>query len=266
MSQSIKNYGFVAPEEITSDQYVLGGLSKLPKTILKPDGDWSAFYPRYEPQFNEHFDSYGCTVWGTENAIETLIKFLVNEERNYSERYIYNIAEVVPPGADPHYIAETIREYGLVPDDALPMTPSYEEFTQPKPMDPKLIALGRSWEYSLGHEWVWKTNQSKDARLAKIKEALQYSPLGVSVTAWQKEGDMYVDGGMPNTHWCVLGAVRENGYEIFDSYDQSVKILSFDHNIQFCKRYALLPPKPAISAGADLWKRLLSFFKDILWK
>lgn len=234
----IKNYGFVKPI-IENDQYVLGGLSTLPKNILQADRNWQPYLPVYEPQFNSIFDSYGCTVWGTENAIEILEKKLIGNNPNYSERFIYILAGVKPPGANPHDIAETIREHGLIPDDLLPMTSLFEEFLQPKPMSKDLLNKGKELPYQLLHEWIWKNSPSKEKRLELIRESLQYSPLGVSVTAWFKDGDTYVDNGQPNTHWCVLFAMDGDSPLIFDSYDQSIKKLHPDHRIEVAKRYSL---------------------------
>ena len=83
----IKNYGYIKPK-LEGDHYIFGGLASLPKVIIQPDGNWEKFLPIYEPQFNEFFDSYGCTAWGSENAIETLEKHLTGKEPNYSERLI----------------------------------------------------------------------------------------------------------------------------------------------------------------------------------
>lgn len=261
----IKNYGFVPPI-IDDTQYILGGLTKVPKVILQPNGDWSDYLPEYEPQFNEKFDSTGCTVWGTENVIETLLKKKLGIEYNFSERYIYILAKVRPPGADPHKIAEVIRSEGLIPDELLPMTPSFEEFIQPDPMRTDLLVKGQLWPYKLMHEWVWERKQTREQRKKKIREALKYSPLGVSVTAWIEEDGVYIDDGRPNTHWTVIYGEADNGWKVFDSYDHSNKILSFDHDIRFCKRYFLGDKPMTTEVGIDLLKRIIEFLSDIIEK
>lgn len=263
MKRNIKNYGFVPPK-IESDNYVLGGLLSLPKIILREDGQWGDFLPEYEPQFNDNFDSYGCTVWGTENAIEILDRFY-GKQTNYSERYIYILAGIRPPGASPHDIAETIRKKGLINDAKLPFTASFDEFLTPSPMTPELLTTGQFWlnGNEFGHEWVWQSPQNKEKRTELMKECLRYSPLGVSVTAWIEENGVYVDGGQPNTHWCVCFGWGEKGWKIFDSYDQSIKILSFDHNIAFCKRYGLKELKKKQNWLQEILKNLWDFFLDI---
>lgn len=261
----MRNYGFVAPEEIKEQEYVLGASRSLPKTVLQEDGDWSAYLPTYEPQFNQFFDTFGCTIYGTENCIETLERRITDKEKNYSERFIYILAGVRPPGADPHKIAEVIRSEKLILDEVLPMVETYNDYLRPNPMDPKLMVQAQLWEWDFGHEWVWKKEQTKESRLEKIKEALKYSPLGVSVSAWYEENGVYVDAGEQNNHWCELYGIAPNGYKIFDTYDHSHKILSFDHNIRFCKRYALTPAIPGQGKNpyTSLFKNLLEFIKDI---
>lgn len=259
MKNEIKNYGFV-PDEIKPEDYVLGGFGSLPKDILQADGDWTPYLPVYEAQSNKNFDSYGCTCFATLNIIETLLKKIHGQEYNFSERYIYNIIGIRPPGTSPHTVAECIRKNGVISQELLPFTDTYEEFITPDPMTAKYLVEGQKWAYELKHEWLWTTPLAKEDRLAKIKEALLYSPIGVSVTAWYKQGEVYVDKGQPNSHWTLIYGIADNGYKVFDSYDHSHKILSFDHNIQFAKRYYLAPKVKRSNWVIDLLKRLLKIF------
>ena len=66
------NFGF-QKETICPDHYILGGLSKVPRVVYQPNGDWRSFLPKYEPQA-ENYETWGCAVWGTQNAIEILFK------------------------------------------------------------------------------------------------------------------------------------------------------------------------------------------------
>lgn len=235
-----KQYGFVTPK-IDDTHYVLGGFGSLPKVVIQPDGQWDAFLPVYEPQFGGGWDTDGCTVWGTQNAIETYIRKICGREDNYSERYTYILAGIRPPGGDPHKVAETIRGKGLIGQNELPMTTDFVSFTQPDPMTPQLLAKGQTWldAFEFKHDWLY-TKQPKQAdRIALIKEALQYSPLAISVTAWHLDGDVYRDMGQPNCHWCVCFGWTDKGWKIFDSYDQTIKIYSFDSSIEYAKRYLL---------------------------
>ena len=95
MNNQPRNYGFVPPE-IDPNAYILGGQTKLPKIVLQQDGQWGVFAPKYEPQFNEFFDSYGCTVWGSQNGYEFLFKRIEGVEYNFSERFNYIISRIRP--------------------------------------------------------------------------------------------------------------------------------------------------------------------------
>lgn len=230
-------YGFVEPQD-DETAYVLGGLTKLPKTISQPNGNWTPYLPIYEPQA-ENYETWGCTVWGTQNAIEILFKKLFGTEPNYAERFNYIRVQIREPGTDPHKTCESVRKDGLINAEILPVTPTYEEFIEPDPLPGSILAKGQYWltRYKFLHEWVFQNLQSPEEQTKLIRECLTYSPLGVSVTAWNEENGVYVDNGQPNNHWCVLFNEVSNGWEIFDSYDHSIKVIPFTHKIRFCKRF-----------------------------
>lgn len=259
---TLQNYGLDLSQIIEDTAYFFG-LSPVPKIVIQPDRNWGPYLPVYEPQFGGGWDTDGCSVWGTENCIETYLKRLTGKDYNYSERFNYILAGVKPRiGANPHMVAESIRRAGLIPQAELPMTQTYEEFITPDPMTQKFIDEGRRFPFKFQHEFVWNGSISKENRTALIREALQYSPLGVTVTAWFEENGVYVDRGLPNSHWCELFAEAPNGWLIFDSYDQSIKTLSFDHNIQMCKRYYLTPDnRTVIQKLMDLFPSLFAFLK-----
>ena len=242
MVNEYRNYGLKF-EEKDPEAYVLGGLGALPRIVLEESGQWDRYLPKYEPQYNSLFDSYGCTVWGWQNLIEIMLEQRTGVERNFSERFTYILAKITPPGADPHHVAEVIRNNGLINNDLLPMTSemSFLEFLRPNPMAKELVEEGLTFGYELKHEYVFQNVLPKEERTKLMKEALRYSPLGVSVTAWYLENGLYVDKGQPNSHWCVLYGWNDKGWLIFDSYDQSTKTLSYDHKIQVCKRAHLEP-------------------------
>lgn len=218
-------------------QYLLG---VLPQDVQCIDGDWTNYLPKYEPQA-EGYETWGCTVWGTQNCIETLYRRLYNIEPNYSERFTYLRAGLKEPGGDPHKVAECIRKDGLVDAFILPVPATYEEFMDSSPIDGSMLAKGQNWlvQHDFKHEWVWKGQKPLEERLKLMRRALQYSPLGVSVSAWYNE---YRDEGQPNNHWCMLFKI-DTHLHIFDSYDHSIKLLPLDHNIEMCKRFYVAKKK-----------------------
>lgn len=238
----MKNYGFIQPQ-ITPDNWVLGAIPQ--RKILEPEGDWTKYLPLFEKQ-HANFDTHNCTGFGTATIMETLHKRITSKpEENYSDRFIGICAGTYPPGNDPHKVAESIRKNRVVPEQTLPFSPdlkNVDEYYSFKGADEmKLRNLAKSYPYELNHWWLWTTDQTKEQRKEKIREALKTSPLGVSVSAWYKRNGVYVDKGQPNNHWCVLyGEEKDKGWKVYDSYDESHKILSYDHNIQFAKGFQLV--------------------------
>jgi len=255
----IRDYGFVEPT-IEEDHYVLGGLTSLPMIVLCPNGQWDNYLPAYEPQSSSNFDTYGCTVFGTQNAIETLLKHKTWDNYDFSERYNYIDVGIRPPGADPHKAAESIRKIGLVIQAKLPFTATYEEFIAPDPLPDKLVREGKEWGWDLKHEWLWKREPGYKDKV--IKNNLRYSPLCVSVTAWHEENGVYVDKGQRNTHWCLLYGWNDKGWKVFDSYNHSHKILSYDHKISYCKAFRIYKKSRTTNWFVDLWKRIFSRYYD----
>lgn len=255
------NYGF--DESLVQkkpEDYVFGGFSKLPNTKYRSDGQWQT--PLYEPQA-EKYETSGCTVWGSENQAEMFTKEVFGFEPNFDERFTYIKAGVTLDGANPHNAYESIRNDGVIDNEPLPDT--YAEFIDRAYITKERVSKGLSHKgkYDFLHEWVEDTSKEN------IKEVLQFSPVGLSVTAWNKNGDgLYTDGGRPNTHWCtafgyvtlddistseklkaltntfavsrisIKKMVKEGKVllKIFDSYDHSHKILHPEHRIAVAKR------------------------------
>jgi len=253
-----KNYGF-DPNiiEILPEDWKFGARSD--KTVLQPDGQWDEYLPEFEPQASI-YETSGCTVWGGENQIETYLKRVFDIEPNYSERYNYILARVTLNGSSPQKPYESFRTQGLIEDAILPYSATYDEFITPSPMSKKYLNIGQKWadEWEYNHEWI--TSRDKSKIKGKIIEALQYSPIAVSVTAWFNEDGVYVDHGMPNTHWCLAYGyeTRADGIyiKIFDSYDHSHKILHKDHHISHAKRISITKRTKLPS----LWERFLRRF------
>src|SRR3990167_5232171 len=262
MNNQQRNYGFVPPS-IDLNAYTLGGQTKLPKIILQPDGQWGAFAPKYEPQFNEFFDSYGCTVWGSQNGFEFLFKRIEGVEYNFSERFNYIISRIRPPGADPHKVLMDMHDHGVIPDERLPMTRFSAEFLTPDPMTDLYLKEGREFPYILSHEWVvygtttgWKE---------KMMEALQYSRLCAGVYAWAEDDGIYKRMGS-DTHWTVIFGYKENEYWLcFDSYDQSVKKLDWNFGFSWVKRLYAEKKTDNIKSQISILMRIAELLKKVIF-
>lgn len=245
----MKNYGFVQPK-IEADQYIFGASPLSGIVDLLPSGDWRPYLPKYEPQLlPSGEDESGCTVWGGQNQLEILLKFLYGVEHNFDEQYNYNIIGIEPPGADPQLYYESQRKQFLT-EGAFPPAQTLEEFKKPRPMTQNYLDEGKKFPYNVGHEWLFTNNPTKEVRLNMLKTGLRKCPVAISVTAWmQDRNGLYIDNSLSNTHWCVCVAIEGDSPIVFDSYDQSIKKLHPDHNIQVAKLIYVsekLPEQPSL--------------------
>lgn len=258
----MSKYGFIKPE-ITPDNWVLGSIT-APK-IFEPKGDWTKYLPEKEIQAKNGVETYNCTSFGTLSIIETLINRITSETKNYSDRFVGIMAGTKAPGNNPHVVAEAIRKNRMLEEAFLPFSDDittideYYSFKGANAQECKDKAL--EFPYELNHYWLWTREQTKEERAEKIREALKYSPLGISVSAWTKKGDVYVDNGQPNNHWTMLYGEEKKGWKVFDSYDNSYKILSFDHNIEFAKGYHLVLKE---AEKITLLKKIIGLYEQLV--
>lgn len=261
----MKYLGFIPPI-IDSSHFVLGAFLSLSKDILQHDGQWDSYLPVSEEQNKNGMETYNCTSFNTLNTIEILFNKIWAEKDNYSDRFTGIEAGTRPPGNDPHAVAEAIRLKGAIPEISLPFSDSilswtdYYSFVGSDENECMIMAKRFLDQYDFGHEWVFTNAPTKETRIMLMKEALQYSPLGASVTAWYGVDGIYVDNGEPNCHWTCIYGYDDRGWKCFDSYSPFYKIISYDHNIQFVKRYSI---KKKITVKLSWWRRLLNFLHFI---
>lgn len=238
----IKNYGFKKPT-IESDHYVLGA-SATPQIVLRPDGQWDT--PEFEEQRRNGIETYNCTGFGTCSCLEIVMKVCFSVLINFSDRALGIMAGTKDGGNDPHTVIEAARCQGLLKEWLLPFTDlltTIEEYYSPNPLpdDLKATALNFLKDYRIWHEWVFNRELGKGDEIARMKQALQYSPLGVSVYAWKQGQDgLYFKEDEQDNHWTVCYGYEEGTYwKIFDTYDGGFKKLRWDYNFGFVKRYAI---------------------------
>ena len=228
------NYGLI--QELKSiSEYILGK-SIVPYIQYNQKGDWTDFLPQYESQ-SPYYETFGCSVWGTQNQIETFMKFLYGTEYNFSENFTYLLTPVDPKkGADPQKVYDCVRTYGLIDNALLSVPKTLAAFCDKKRITEKMYQEGKKWLYlhEVKHEWLW--SKRPENYIDVIKDALKTSPIAVSVSAWFYENGKFVDNNTPNNHWCVCYNIDDDGIHIFDSYDNSRKILSLTHKINLAKR------------------------------
>jgi hypothetical protein len=263
----MNRYGFI-PHLIEEQAYIFGLENQSAKKVVRrSDRDWRPFCPEQEKQYYNGWDSYGCSVFGTYNMIEIYMKCVYGKTINYAERFTYNIVPIRPYGGDPHDVMEAIRKNGLVEQDVLPLPETFDEFKTPFPMSQELLDHGKRWlsVYEFEHDYLWNAQPSEERKEQLIHDALVYSPVGVSVTAWHRTSNgLYHDAGLRNNHWCVLVyAARVNGKYVrvvYDTYDGVFKELDPTHRIRYAKKIYIAkvyngPRKPTL---LELIKRFFS--------
>jgi len=240
----MKNYG-LQYEERKEEDYVLGGFTRAPKIVLESTGQWTDILPEFEHQFKRNIETMSCVSFGTLNALEMLHFKLWGEIINYCDRYLAIASETTETGNSPQKVAETLRNVsGCIEERYLPFDKtikSFEEYHSPKPLPNSLLDKGKRWLKTriFKHEWVNGDN-SRD-----LMEALTYSPVGVSVTAWSiRDGLYYRPEGSRNNHWTLLVGYEEGKHWlVFDSYLAAdggiLKRLEWNTVFDMAKRYFL---------------------------
>ena len=263
MNEKLIGHGFI-PSLITDDQYIFGA-QKLPTLSLQDNRDWTAYLPEGEWQARRNWDTYGCSVYNTLNPLEILERRLYGKSTDYSERFVYIGTDTRPPGNNPHIIAEWIRKNGLIPETRLPFDQSInslEEYRRPNIMYSFLKEEGEEWQTKNDflHEWVFKGGTIREKH-ERIKEALRYSPLGVSVVGWKEQSGVYCkEEGEADNHWTCLVAYDTHPW-VFDSYPPFIKKLDSNYDFGFCKKYSI----GVKTASPKKWHSFFgSYFSDLL--
>jgi hypothetical protein len=233
-------------EDRQPEHWVMGAATGITGQPLLPTANWTPFLPKGEVQKNDYVETYDCTGFGYTNRIEILWKKVFGTERNFSDRGVGIVAGTKPPGNSPQVVAEAVRKSGLLDEADLPFDDSIrtvEQFYSPSPLPTDLLKKALSFLTTVVplHDWV-------PTDLVSLKEALKFSPLMVTVTAWYRDdrGLYYFPDGMPNNHDTTLIHIEEDGtFVIFDSYPDEngsyIKRLRSDCKFGQSKRYSFGP-------------------------
>lgn len=221
----------------TKEDYKQGSKLRLGGLPLVSDGQWDSFVPPDELQ-DKGFSSMACTSFGTLNCVEALERQEFGDTTEYSDRFLAGMSGTTQYGNDPNTVAETLRKKGCALEADWPYgadITTWGQFYQTPPYNIITSALQFIAEYDFGHEWG-KNDQ------ASMMDALRYSPLGVTVYAWnQPDSDgIYHRNGMSSEHWVMIyGFVANHYWKCFDSYDNTHKKLAWDFGFELVKKYTL---------------------------
>lgn len=207
--------------------------------VLQRSGQWDLYLPEYEYQRFAWGDTMACVTYSFLNCLETLLKRTYNETWDFSDRFTAKMSGTTYSGNTMYNVLESFRTInGFVAflfwrNEALSWVDYYADIPKTINMGGNqidLIALAKDnlKEFTIYEDWIEPTNADK------IKEALKYSPLWISIYAYgQKVNGVYqrVDGS-PN-HCIILYGYDEAGnWKVYDHYLGGEKrLLAPDYNI-----------------------------------
>lgn len=234
---------------------------------LNSKGDWSEFYPPFEPQSREFFDTKSCAITHSGRAWVTLARFLGYRDflPDSSERYGGVFGGTNQYGTDPHVYAEVVRTYaGLVPQEIMPWTDqmtfdTYYDRVAARGSLPLGEKLSKMFEF--GHEWVFPYNSrlTPEQKAAKLQEALTRGTVCVSVSGDYRKrgGKLYKNPGEIDTHWVGYPKMGT----IDDSYEPQTKKLVKNYDHDMAKVYYL---KRKVTNDKDFFAMIWSLLAK-LW-
>lgn len=244
INNKIQHKGFL-PDDIKPEDYIFGGYTKISAMPLVDHGQWDFFLPEAENQKKNGLETMNCTVYNTLQCLEILFNRKFGIKKDYSERFGGITAETTLNGNQPHKVIEAVRKVGLLEDSILPFSDdidTWDKYYSPKPMTNDLLEKAGEIlkKYEIGHEWVL-TGSPITYKQEVLKEALRFSPIGVSVVAWKERNGLYFkEKGEPDNHWTVLYGFEDGKkWLIFDSYDGHKKELEWNYDFTFAKRYSI---------------------------
>lgn len=238
------------PKEVKEQHYKFGA-SKLPKKEIMKDGHgWKKFRPVAETQFKNDIDPQSCPAGATLNAYEHIGLALYKNkgfQSDLSERHLAILMGMTGTGGVPWDAFEKIHAYGAIPEKYLPFDKSIKTLKQyfsPRPISYSLFKIGLHWltVYKPGAEWVITPymNLTTEQKNARMKEALQYSVLGVAGYSWalHADGKYYNDG--PDIHFFNIDDYTEgDSWDVFDTYEPYGKKLDWNYSPNWVIRYDL---------------------------
>lgn len=221
----MENYGLI-PQQLAGEDFVLGGVASLPKTVLRPDGQWDDFLPSVELQRTPAYETFGCVSFSFLNCIETLLKARGWGEINFSDRALAKMSGTTKNGNSMRDVAETARTRGLVLENVWPFGgETREEFYKEVPGNILSTAKDFLGANQIGYEVVWSYPD-------QMCEALRYSPLQAALYAWGGEIGGIKQPVLKDSNHCIEIYGYEYGkyWKVYDTSTYSHKKISWEYD------------------------------------
>ncbi len=248
------------------------GSGELKGVPLREDGDWRDYVPQGEEQKRNGVESSACFVEAQLHAISTIQEEQYGiVDQDFSDRFTLIYSNGSPYGGSPLDSAAAVRNKGVIPESMLPFSGdivSWDEFNSFKGGNEKAcITAGKLWlkRWSPYNDIVFRREETIENKYRKLREALKYSPVPMSVAAWYRNADglYYKPDGAEDNHMVVCIYVDSEGCPyILDTYGPIfIKKLTPYFDSEFAMRWVVLK-KPEIKVD-DFWillKKLFSYF------
>ena len=257
--------------EIKKENYRFGS-GQLVGTPLRLNGDWRASLPPEEFQNIRGIESSACYIEAQQHTIATILEeaFSIIDE-NYSSRFNALLSDGSENGGDPIKGAQSIRHDGLIPDSILPFgeeIESWNDFHSYKgASEVECVREGQRWlkKWTPKYDIVFERNEPLSFKYMRLRDALKFSPVCASVTAWYEENEMYIKPeGMRDNHLIEIVYLDDNNCAyVRDTYAPFIKKLAPFYNFDFGLRWTIDKTvfKKKENWLTDLIRRLLSWFK-----
>mgnify|MGYP001577336150 CR=1 FL=1 len=249
------NRGLLLDPIVEGKDGVFGGsVSFAGKTVVRPDGQWEPV--EFERQFRDSFDSYSCVSFGRNNQEEVYLKNRYGLDRNFSDRAMAKMSDTQPNGNTPQKVYEARRKQGYLYENEWPWPDTvvtWAEYMKEIPSNLMNLAKGYSYEWRFWHDYV-PTNP------ASMKEALKYSPIGVSNNLWQKEdGTYYKPDGLQDSHWALVIGYDSDTWKLLDTYPPFIKRVKMSTVFQQAKIIEI--DRQVVNYSA--WDKFVAFLRKI---
>lgn len=264
------NSGFVYEAPVIDKDWVAGTDRSIETCLgaqaLQADGQWDAFLPPREQQFNASFDTMSCVSFANLNVVEMLIRRLFGEQKEYADRFLSRASGTTQNGNSPTRVAETLRLNGVVDEPVWPWNniTSWADFAADIPKS--IYDQAKKWGYDFNHEFVPSNPTS-------MKAALPFGPLSVSVVGWVRDADgyFYKPEGQRDGHMTVIyGYVDGKFWKCLDTYniagegDSVLKKIRWDTNFEMVKRFSIRKQEE-VDAELTVFQTLLKYGLSAFW-
>ncbi len=246
------------------------GSNKISGVILNHNGDWRGYLPPGETQNKNGVESSACYIEAQQHTIATILEEQYTIlDSNFSARFNAILSNGTLFGGDPLAGADSIRDDGLINDDIMPFSneiESWDDFHSWKGANQNnCIKYGKEFvsQWKLNNDIVFERDEPLDLKFKKLKEALKYSPVPMSVYGVVDSYENYVVKpiGANDTHLVEAIYVDNNNcIYIWDTYAPFLKKLPANYNSDFAIRWSVnkrLQKKSLMYTLRELWQWFL---------